>query len=629
MSRQVPLLQAFTPPEGQALRAAVLTTFDFDLPYFERTLLPTLVGLGMDAPDRETAANSMGASPFLLALRDRLRKARVVVLADKGRFNFQQEKSCESYDVMFARRFRAFHPKLYMLAFDKTFRMIVGSANLTEAAFHRNLEGVWMADSDHDGQFGHAANDGLDFIARITRKEWPGSRVIDEALRLLRRSIPRKGGQARLLHSEHRQRQPILRQWIAHMRSAPLDELHVVSPFFDGGDRLKPATILRASATHLYVRKESFDGKPVYRLPISRRAMKALRPLCEVISPAWIAARGGDPKSPPPRVLHAKLFAARSRGRGWALIGSPNFTAPALLGGNAEVAVALAGKWSEVRRLLPPSAGRVEYQQVAQSPPSDEETGQQWTPFVTTAEYDPESKRVDLSFEERMPAGAWSVAYEGKVLAAGAPRRRFPRRLRAPLALSDKAWLDISEGRRRFKFPIAVVNKEMLPTLPGIENLDYDDLLDYLARGATNLAKFRERILQKKATGQHKGTDDQVAYMERLSRLTRALEGLRRRLSAPMVTLGEAKALFLGDLGVRRIVDGILADRGIDDAFRKFALLEINGVLSAVRWRGSADATAEAKRLARIVRGRVARNTVSMRGLQRLYLKDGGKGWVR
>src|SRR5438552_2472419 len=92
------LLELMSPPQGQTLRAAVLTTFGLDLDYLERFVLPTMIGLNIVGADEET--NFPAATN--LELRSRLRKAQVAVLADKKRFDFSAKRTMETYDLLFA-----------------------------------------------------------------------------------------------------------------------------------------------------------------------------------------------------------------------------------------------------------------------------------------------------------------------------------------------------------------------------------------------------------------------------------------------------------------------------------------------------------------------------------------------
>ncbi|OGS00258.1 MAG: hypothetical protein A2V88_12230 [Elusimicrobia bacterium RBG_16_66_12] len=624
----MPMLEAFTPPDGQSLRAAVLTTFDLDLSYLEQTVLPMLVGLDADAPDR-TAGKKSDDSPFLLTLRSRLRQAKVAVLADKHRFNFESEKGVDSYDLLFSHRFPAFHPKLHLLAFDRATRLIVSSANLTEAGFHRNLELAWVASTERGDKFGATARSSLEYLNRIGRKEWPTSRVLSAALTELRRRMPSTGGDTNLLHSESAQ--PILHQWKRLMDGRDdLDELHVVSPFFDGGARSKPLTHLKARAVHVYVRKDAGDTGPVYRSGMSAEALAFAKPTCPVIHQSLTTGSTESGERAGSRVLHAKLFVARAGSRGWAMLGSPNFTGPGLLGANSEVAVALTGSWGDIRKHLPPTEGVVDWTKVSSVPNDDEQTGRLWTPFLQGAEYDALTGSMTIVYESRKPIAKWSVAYEDKVIARpNGGRDQFPHERRIRFKLGKTAWLVVQEGSNKAKFPIAVMNKELLPLVPGMADLHYTDILDYLASGAANLARFRDRVIAKRNSRMGNASVDDVPYMEQLSRLTRGLEGMRKRLSARLGSTGEATAVFLGDLGVTRLAEGIRTDRSLDDGFRRFALLELGAMVASVRWCGKPEALTQARRQAARLHQFISRNSRGMSNIRSHYLSRGRKAWMR
>ncbi len=625
MSRQAPVLEAFTPPRGQRLRAAVLSTFDLDIEYLEETLLPTIVGLEADAPDPESTPEARRASPFLLELRSRLREAKVAVLADKGRHDFGGEKSTEAYDLFFAKAPGAFHPKLHLLAFDRDFRLVVSSANLTASGFHRNLEVLWTASTERGDRFGTAARDAADFLSRLRSRHWPESRALSATIAELKHRLPRGRGEARVLHSEAGS--TLLDQWGA-MLPAELDELHVVTPFLDRGDRWRPLERFRGTELHLYLVEQRAGGKPYYRIQASPKALAKAAPTCLAIDPAWAAATTGDEETGPlPRTLHAKCYVARAGERGTVLLGSPNFTANAFLGRNVEAAVAIGGPWRNVRQWLPPTRPQpVDVRQLTfAEPPEDSESGL-WTPFLVTAEYDASSRTVEFDFERRAPRGRWSVCYEGRQLAGGI---RFPRTVRCPMKLGMSSFLNLEEGDEEAKFPFSVAEKDLLPTLPGGVELGYDDILEYLASGVSNLARFRDRVIANRGS-QPRGAAaaEHVPEMERLRRLTRALEGLRGRLGRPIETAGEARALFHGDLGVWRILEGLQSDRALGPTFRAFALLELGAVVGSIRWKGEAAARARARREVSVVRLQVRRLTKGALPLSDLYHREGPIAWA-
>jgi hypothetical protein len=601
-----------------------MTTFDLDLKYLEQTLLPTLVGLDADAPDREAPPANRRTSSFLLELRKRLQAAQIAVLADKHRFEFDTEKTFETYDLFFAETGGAFHPKIHIIAFDRDLRVIVSSANLTMAGFHRNLEVFWMASTEQGDHFGSVARDTIDFLGKLHRKYWSSSRSLARILRFLRQQLPRSKGEARMLNSESPK--SLVNQWCSQMRGHP-EELHVITPFFDRGERLRLFERFRGAKFHLYVLEHKIGGKPIYRVQISKRALERIQPNCWIIRPDWVASMKGDEEEVFPRTLHGKCYAARYKDKGALLLGSPNFTANAFFGRNTEAAVTLEGPWRKIERFLPPTRSEsLDWRLLTISTPSDDPVSNRWTPFLEMAEYNAGTQMIHLCFAPRLSVGKWSVIYEETKLASG---KRYPGKLRCPMKLGTKAFLLLREGRHIAKFPFSVVEKELLPTLPGLAELDYNDILELLASGISNLVKFQERVQDRQSKKASSIMVDEVPQMEWLRRVTLALEGLRKRLQSSVLSVGEARALFQGDLGVMRILKGIHEDERLDSTLRIFALLEIGALLASVRWKGVADGKREAQRNAKKARKLIRQWTRGTLPVCEYYYRYGRLGWSR
>ncbi|MBU4201393.1 MAG: hypothetical protein KKG09_04605 [Verrucomicrobia bacterium] len=644
---QMSLLDLMRPPDGQRLRVAVLTTYDLDLKYLEGVILPTLVGVDTVGADLESQTEK--CKDYLLELRSRLRNSDVLVLADKGRFDFSIKKGLETYELLFAENYPAFHPKLFLLAFDRDFRMAVSSANITESGFHSNLEVLWMASSEFGDKFEQAGRDALDFLSCVAQREWPSSQVFKEILGKLRKRIPKGRGHARLLHSERAL--PLVKQWRHEIgQHKYIEDLHIVSPFFDQGGRMGPLSEFGKPNIHLYLTERPGKAKPEYRLPISKQTLARIQPECCVISNQWMIGcgqnSGANKKATDikTRILHAKIYAAKSGKYGWALLGSPNFTNRALLaaGGqrNAEAAIALTGKWIEIARMLPPVAMTVPWQDIVARPSEEDITQAGWLPFLTSAEYDATRKVLRLVFSSRKPAGNWSVWYESNQMLSG-KKIGFPRKKELHFTLHEDSCLMVMEGQHKGSFPIGVIDKEMLPELPGMDALDYDTILEMLAHGVVNLRHLLARARERQtANATVEKETPNVPYMDLLSRFTKAMENLKKRLSGSISTRAEARALFDGDLGLNRIAVGLTNDQNLDIAFRHFALLEMQGMLASIQWKGEKDPRSLASRFAKRSLQKLQRQVVvnerkfdhtqrKLTKIRNFYTRVGAEGWHR
>jgi hypothetical protein len=181
----------------------------------------------------------------------------------------------------------------------------------------------------------------------------------------------------------------------------------------------------------------------------------------------------------------------------------------------------------------------------------------------------------------------------------------------------------------------------MLPELPGLNLPGYEDILDLLAHGVGNLAQLVRRThARAKRNPSAVNGEEHVAYLEKLSTLIKAMENMKRRLSAFLTTPGEAKSVFDGDLGFNRVVEGIRSDRALDNIFRLFALLELQSVLASVAWKGRPHAVRSANKLSHAARRMLTggiyetEDTLTaapaeMTRLRQLYAVAGASGWRR
>src|SRR5688572_4253364 len=126
-------LALWEPPEGAGeARVCVASTFTFKADFFETECLGRF--LGMDAHPAESDAVS-----YMVEREEKLAAARVVVLADR---RHALEKESLRWDVLgvLVTGGAIQHSKISLLAWANHVRVIVGSGNLTEPGYRRNLE---------------------------------------------------------------------------------------------------------------------------------------------------------------------------------------------------------------------------------------------------------------------------------------------------------------------------------------------------------------------------------------------------------------------------------------------------------------------------------------------------------
>jgi hypothetical protein len=232
----------------------------------------------------------------------------------------------------------AFHPKLVLLTSDDAGLLLLGSGNLSRAGLTHNRE-VWTtfryASNAPDESARAACRWAFEYLGRL--EEMDRSPLLRERLdQLWRTTAWLREEPARpedrdhwLLHNLDR---PILEQLLElweELDGSPVQEVTVVSPYFDRGSLAFEALLHRLRPKAVSVITE--HGAPGLN-------PEGLRRLLDGSGVTWHVRQ----PEPGPRRLHAKVLALRTERGSWLLTGSPNFSSPAMLrparGGNAEVA---------------------------------------------------------------------------------------------------------------------------------------------------------------------------------------------------------------------------------------------------------------------------------------------------
>jgi len=215
----------------------------------------------------------------------------------------------------------AFHPKLFVVAGEDLATVAVGSGNLTLAGWHGNDEcwSVHHADTETGSAVVAATAGFLDRLVEVVRLSEGCERAL-RAVSALLRDRPATDTRARLVSSLD---QAILTQ----LPEGPVDELCLYAPFHDPAgaavktliDRFDPAVVrlaVQPGLTHI-------DG---------------------AVTAPLLAGRGDLVVLDSSPYRHGKLVEWRIGPQRWALTGSPNLSAAALLnrvgaGGNVELGV--------------------------------------------------------------------------------------------------------------------------------------------------------------------------------------------------------------------------------------------------------------------------------------------------
>ena len=280
---------------GEEAEEVLLLSYTLDLGFFERAALGIAQALG----------------------------ARVTVVGDAAMVSHDPwavRRAGRGYVAGLAACSGAFHPKLVVIGGPERVTVAVGSGNLTMAGWQANHE-LWTvlqgtpeaAPSTLQELAGWLR--GLPAAVRFSRGV---GAALERVAALLEAFEPTQPG-PRLVSSLAG---PVIEQ----LPAGPVDELHVFSPFHDPGASALGRLVERLAPRRLRVGVQ--PGLSVYDGPAL--ATFAARDGAEVIEVA------SD------RYRHGKLFEASAAGRRWALTGSPNCSAAALLqglraGGNCEL----------------------------------------------------------------------------------------------------------------------------------------------------------------------------------------------------------------------------------------------------------------------------------------------------
>jgi hypothetical protein len=228
-------LALWEPPEGAGeARVCIASTFTFKADFFETECLGRF--LGMDAHPTESDAVS-----YMVEREEKLAAARVAVIVDR---RHAREKESLRWDVLGVLLPGAIqHSKIALLAWANYVRVIIGSGNLTEPGYRKNLEVFGALDlSRKEGGDVHSIRRVLDFLNELIdaavgadSEDAPKRRARDalSAVRALVRSWPQVNATNPVLVLGGSGRSVLGQAEGAWPSNSPPRRAYVVSPFFD------------------------------------------------------------------------------------------------------------------------------------------------------------------------------------------------------------------------------------------------------------------------------------------------------------------------------------------------------------------------------------------------------------
>lgn len=434
-------------PKNVRIVGLLTTTYDLQPEFFDGEFLPTVLGI-QTLDDRSWNAR-LKMERELAGTR-----AAIAVMA-AARYRGRPRSLRVDLHAIAPRHVGVQHAKITLVEQERAIRLLVGSANLTEAGYRRNrevaaaLEATQQAPDHapiilgalrqmparlHERIAGH--ENGRNWLASLMARldEWTRGATVDPSLRFL------WGGEGAALWEQ------FIGLWESTTR---IQTVQMVSPFWSDEDGAGPVTqwvrklrdrdLLAPEAEVRLLTSASLDGSHRPTLPPSYLSL-ALRDLGVRISACAVDPRVDEREVDikgysAMRNLHAKLLVFESASRalvylgsanmshqGWGFVGDPNI--------EAGIAIDLRGEERrELASLLPPITGTpvrldgdVVTGAIAQPGPDTDEVP--WPAFLEGLDLEPAGQGTEPWLHAHIVAadvrGPWTIATaEGRTLLRG------------------------------------------------------------------------------------------------------------------------------------------------------------------------------------------------------------------
>lgn len=457
---------------------AVFCTYGFDARFFETEVLPAMLSESL-ALDREAGSSDgyLNAADVALQRRD-VSVFYDHLLGDGPELLY----GCWPVDMLP----RRFHAKLILLDYGDRTRVVVGSANLTRAAWTSLLE-LWVVEDLVPG-VPHAWASGLRrFLSHLATRiptQQPERRA---GISAMLESVPDGGGDERIVSTWD---EPLLDAFFASL--SPVTTLNVVSPFFEGSDGPGVFDALKQRAPtargELYASVSLDDGKPRMSGPPAKLAelFSTNRWRLHAVRAVW----DGDDGDAPLRALHGKLLTATHNGGSRVMIGSANVTRAALLGrastsessGPANVELVLLRDGSrQASTALLPQADPLDFDEVEvvdRGDPTGEDDEQAAGPdrHVVSATYRAESLLLKVLVSPDAPS--LTMTYDGRAL-----DKMTEQEFQVRVELGTPRYVVVDDGTDSGMAPFTVVDPERMLPRGTSRSVDLETFLGLLAGG--------------------------------------------------------------------------------------------------------------------------------------------------
>ncbi len=578
-------LDLWQPPQGAGQPLfCVATTFTFHADFFEVECLGRF--LQMDTHPQES--ESIG---YLIEREDKLAAARVCVLADRRHATAKESLRWDVLPVVVPHAVQ--HAKLSLLCWANHVRVVIGSGNLSEPGYRKNLEvfGCLEASRHEAGMRDHIL-EAIGFLEQVAARalgvedqQGPRQRLRDtlaSARGLVRdwpqagksrtRVFPVFGGLGRSIVEQLGEGRP---------SGSPPRNAHILSPFFDTGPGAGAVVAALAEVLakrgervcRFYVSAEDLpDGRVCVKMP--RDLIDFARGFCETFVHKLRAEQDNEV-----RFLHAKMLALENDDWELILLGSSNFTRAGLgvTDGSANLEAnlaylvrqhepdhrALQSVWPEVGDEVDLDSPAIVWEP-AFDPDDPVGTGSAPLPAAfREALFDAGAAppHLILSFDEGLPA-TWTIrAEQGQEIMrsdewSGQPGNAIrPWTDPAAPILLQVQW---GEPCQTVPWPVNVVDPGALPPPAALRDLTLEELLEVLASTrplhqsvVDMLRKRGHRSKSDVELDPHKRVNTETFLLRRTKRVALALERLRERLERPAASAEALDWRLRGPVGPR------------------------------------------------------------------------------
>jgi CRP-like cAMP-binding protein len=600
-------------PEGAGeARTCIASTFTFDASFFETECLGRF--LAMDAHPAESDAVS-----YMVEREEKLAAARVAVLADRMHARDKESLRWDVLGVLVPRAKQ--HSKISLLTWANHVRVIVGSGNLTEPGYRKNLEVFGALDlSRKEGGDRETVVRVLNFLGELIdlavgtdAPTAPKQRARD-ALRSVRALIARwpqieadnpvliLGGPGRSIPNQ------LSEAWPTPL--SPPRTASVVSPFFDADGTEAVSGLLKVLAKRR-PREMHFDVRAEGR-PDGRTRVFAPLPMVQLAAThADVTVRRILPEqNNEVRELHAKMICLQNDDWCVTLAGSSNFTSAGLgtdgRRANFEANLLYRHRLShpdiKVLEKIWPATGEeldIRSDQLVWDPQGeDEEGGESSLPLPAAfeeASFVP-GRPASLAITLRDPLPeAWNIQVPGgrEVLSSargtGAGEHIIGWESPDVPFVLEVVWTH-AKGTAVANWPVNVSNPAALPPPEALRSLTLEELLQILASTRPMPQAVAEVLAKRKAkTAQADAEldplrrfDSQSFLLRRTKRLAAALERLRERLDRPASSREAFEWRLFGPVGPLALAEGYAREASFAGE-AKFCLAEIALTLHRVQ----------------------------------------------